>query len=417
MTDIVKRAGWLLGIFLVSILASGQEYRSFREERETILRTAEYRIGPFWIFPSIGFRDFGYDSNVYYEREEQTPVSDYTFTIYATARLHYLFHNNILFSLRESPAYVYYFNEKRERGWNNIFAPELRILLLNRFVINGGYLHRKTRYRATSEFNSRVNEYRKAFQGSLFLETPRGTSLGISGVSEEITYDEIEDPSISRSLGRKELEGNLEFYYRVFSDSVFFLKGGYKEYSFIDEASRWRDAYSYQAYSGIQFPLLGRIRGALILGYKKLVPRDANRKGFSGFIGDTSLSMRVSRFTFRFGFNRDFHFSYSSDAVFFIDNEAATGVSFYFTKFLRIDYDFRYGRYNYPEEILVISPGGQPEQIKRSDLYRSHVAGFVIRIIRNTGLGLAINYWARESNINYENRKRFFWGAFVTYEF
>jgi hypothetical protein len=66
---------------------------------------------------------------------------------------------------------------------------------------------------------------------------------------------------------------------------------------------------------------------------------------------------------------------------------------------------------------LVISPDGQPEQIKRSDLHRTHVAGFVIRIIRNTGLGVALNYWERESNVYVENRNRFSWGAYLTYEF
>jgi hypothetical protein len=362
-------------------------------------------------------RDIGYDSNVYYEREDQGPVFDYTFTIFSTVRLYYLFHHSIIISLRETPEYVYYFEEKKERGWNNILAPELRVLLLNRFVINGTYLDSKIRYRATSEFNSRVNEYRKGFKGSLFFETARGTSIGISGSSEEITYGDIQDLSISRSLNRKEQEASLEFYYRIFPESFLFFKGGYKEYNFIDSLYRWRDAYSYQAYSGIQFPILGRIRGALSLGYKKLVPREANKEKFSGLIGDTSLNIRVSRFAFRFGFNRDSYFSYWSDNVFFIENRLGAGVSFYLTKFLRLDYDFSYGRDNYLEEASAISPSGQPEQIKRTDLVRTHGASFVIRIIRNTGVGLAIDYWRRESNIYLENRERIFFGGFLTYEF
>jgi hypothetical protein len=159
------------------------------------------------------------------------------------------------------------------------------------------------------------------------------------------------------------------------------------------------------------------MRGALALGYKKLVPREANRQKFSGLIGNTSLNYRVSRFHFRFGFNRDCHFSYWTDSIFFIENRWGAGISFYLTRFLRLDYDFSYGKGSYPEEGSIISPSGQPEQIKRSDIFRSQGAGFVIRIMRNTGLGLAVNYYERESNVSFENRSRFFWGAFLTYEF
>ena len=165
---ILKKALFLLFFSSISILSYGQGYRSFRGEREDIINTAKYRIGPFWLDASIGLRDAGLDGNVYYEREDQDPVSDYTFTIFAEAKMSYLFRRSIIVSLRENPEYVYYFEEKKERGWNNFFSPELRILLFNRFVLNGRYLDSQMRYRVTSEFNARANEYRKGFNGSLF---------------------------------------------------------------------------------------------------------------------------------------------------------------------------------------------------------------------------------------------------------
>lgn len=412
-----RKALVLLFFSSISVLGYSQGYISFRDEREDIVNTSRYKFGPFWIYPSIGFKDIGRDSNVYYESEAQGPVSDYTFTIFATVKVSYLFRRSVILSLREDPDYVYYFEEAKERGWNNLFAPELRMLFLSRFALKGAYLNSKTRYRATSEFNARVNVYREGYNGSVFFETPRGTSLGISGSSQEIRYGDIPEFSLSRSLNRKEQEANLEFYYRFFRESYFFIRGGYKEYSFIEPLYRWRDAYSYQAYSGIQFPILGRIRGALSLGYKELMPKYVNKQAFSGLVGDTSLSLRVSRFGFRFGFIRDCYFSYYSDNVYFIENRLGAGISFYLTRFLRLDYDFSYGKDSYPEETFIISASGVPEPIKRSDLFRLHMAGFVIRIIRNTGVGLAVNYWARESNIYFQNRERFSWGAFLTYEF
>ncbi len=60
---------------------------------------------------------------------------------------------------------------------------------------------------------------------------------------------------------------------------------------------------------------------------------------------------------------------------------------------------------------------GRYEEIKRKDTYRIHTAGFVVRIIRNTGIGLMVNFWGRESNYYWENRNRRFIGGYVTYEF
>ncbi|MBN1222580.1 MAG: outer membrane beta-barrel protein [Candidatus Aminicenantes bacterium] len=412
-----RRALVLLAFFASSTLGFSQGYRSFRYEREEIIRTAPYKIGPFRLFASFGLRDIGYDSNVYYEREDQGPTSDYTYAASLAVEMYYLFHNSVIISLRENPEYVHYFEQKRERGWNNIFAPEIRVLLFNQFVLNGGYLNSKRRYRATSEFNSRVDEYREGFSGGLFYETARGTSLGISGSSTEISYGDVQGVPAFSSLNRKELEGNLEVYYPLTSETYLFMRGGYSEYDFVEPLYKWRDAFSYQVYSGIRFPLLGMIRGILSLGFKNLVPRRSGLKEFSGLVGNTSLDIRLLRFGFRFGFIRDSYFSYWSDSRYFIQNQWRAGVSFYPTRFLRIDYDFNTGRDSYPEDVTVVSPDGGLEQIKRYNRFRSHVAGVVVRIIRNTGLGVAVSYWDRESNAYLQNRERFSWGGFLTYDF
>jgi hypothetical protein len=409
----------LVGLLLslIPISSFGQRYRSFRDQRDDIINTAKYRVGFFFITPSLGLRDVGLDNNVYYEREEQGPVSDYTFTVFATARISYIYQRWMILSVTENPEYVYYFEQGKERGWNNLISPELKLFLLHRLALSGSYSNTKTRYRATAEFNERVDVYREGYRGSLFFETPRGTSIGVSGSTQDVRYGNAPELSNFNSLNRKEQDAKFEMYYRIGQEKFLFWNGGYSEYRFKDPLYRWRDAYSYQTSAGIQFPLLGRIRGALSLGYKQLTPRDVSKQGFSGLVGDTSLDIRVSRFAFRLGFTRDSYFSYWQDNVYFIGNQAGTGVSFYATKFLRLDYDFNFGTYDYPEPGIVRSPSGELELIQRSDDFRSHVAGFVIRVVKNTGVGLMVNSWTRRSNVSTENRTRTFWGAYVTYEF
>ncbi len=410
-----------LMFLLVSIYSYGQGYQEAKQELERIAKQTKWRIGPFRLFPTVNFTDIGYDDNVYHQRDEDNPVSDYTTTFSPQVKIYLLYRNFLILSLTENPEYVYYFKQKRERRWNNTISPEIKLLFLNRFVISGRYSYRNRRWRASSEFDVRANELRESYKGSLFYETARRVSFRMFASLEKISYEDITVPGeeiyLSRALNREERSGNLEFYYKVFSESFFFISGGYTEYKFEHLQSRGRDSYSYQAYSGIRFPLLGKIRGTLSLGYKKFLQRREEKKGFSGLVGNTSFVFRIRRFHLRFQYNRDFYFSYWTNSIYFIEDRYGGGISFYLTKFLRLDYNFSYGEANYPEKMPLRMLDGRYEEIKRKDTYRIHTAGFVVRMIRNTGIGLMFNFWERKSNYYWENRSRGFVGGYVTYEF
>jgi hypothetical protein len=373
----------------------GQTYRSFRSEQKQITEKARWKIGPFRIYPAVQFKNIGYDDNVYYQREEDDPASDFTGTIAPEIKAYFLFRNTMILSLTESPEYVYYHK--------------------------GSYSHSDRRHRATSEFDVRANTKTTGYRTGIFYETARETSFGFSGSIRTIRYEDITLPEeeiyLARALNREEQNGSFEFYYRVFSKSLFFLRGGYTEYKFEHVQSHWRNAHSYQVYSGIRFPLLGRAAGTLSLGYKNLVPVEEGRKGFSGLIGDTSLYFRVFRFGFRIKYERDCHFSYWTNNIFFKEYRYGAGISLYLTKFLRLDYNFYYGESDYPVAMTVQMPSGSYEELKRKDIHRIQTLGFVFKVIKDTGIGLMVNFWERESNYYWANRDRMFVGGYITYQF
>jgi len=411
----------LLLSFLSPCVGYGQSYKTFRSELEQIKERAKWRLGPFKIYPAIIFRNIGYDNNVYYQREEDEPVADFTATLSPQIKNYLIFQNHVIFSLTVNPEYVYYSEQKEERAWNNAFSPEVKFLFLNHFVISGEYTKSKRRRRPSSEFDVRANELREGYTGSLFYETGWKTSLGISASSVILSYEERslpgEEIGLSRALNRSEKNAHFAFYYRLLTESDFFIQGGYTEYEFENPESRWRNSQSYQVYTGLHFPILGKIQGTLSLGYKKLVPRTGDKKGFSGIVGDTSLDFRLKRFNFRLNYNRNGHFSYWTNNVYFIEDRYGAGVSFYLTRFLRIDYNLHYGESRYPEPIQHQNPDGSFSEQKRKDIYLTHSAGIVFRIVKNTGLGVMVNYWRRESSFSFENRERFFAGGYITYEF
>lgn len=409
-------------IILTSAISYSQSYQLFRYERENIIKNAKWKIGPFRIYPAIRFRNIGYDDNIYRKKEEDEPTSDYTATFSPKINIYLLFHNWMILSFSENPEYVYFVKEKRERSFNNIYMPGLKLLIFNRFVLSGNYQYRKARRRASSEFDVRADEKIEAYNSSFFYETGRGTSFGFSGTITKISYEDISLPGeeiyLSRLLNREERSGSFEFYYRIFSESFFFVSGGYTEYYFENIESRWKNSYSYHVYSGIRFPILGRVRGILSLGYKKLMPHIARKNGFSGLVGNTSLDLRVRRFGFHLRYSRDSYFSFWTDSIFFLEDRYGAGISFYLFRFLRLDYDFTYGKSHYPEPILIRLPDESYAEIKGYNIMRIHTAGFVFRIIRNTGIGLRINYWERDSNVRgWGGRKSWFIGGYITQEF
>ncbi len=411
----------LLLLVLFPGLNHAQSYRSFRADLEEIAQRTLWQKGPFRFYPVIGIRELGYDSNVYYEPEFAEPVSDYMAVFYADLNAHLVHKNRLILSLTWTPEYVFYVTETRERRWNHSISPEFKLRLLRRLVLSGGYSYSNRRRRPTGEFDVRANELIEGYHGGFFFETGWKTSLGFRASIRNISYEDITEPGqefyLSRDLNREEKNGSLEFYYRVLSNSYFFISGGYTEYDFEYIESSWRDSDSYQVYSGIRFPILGKIRGTLSLGYKDLVPRTSGKKGFSGLVGNTSLDFRLRRFGFRLSYLRDVYFSYWTNSIFFNEDRYGAGASFYPTRFLRIDYNFSYAEARYPEPLLPSMPDGNYMEIYRKDIYRTHSAGIVFRIIENTGIGLTVNWWERKSNLIWENRTRWFMGGFITYEF
>lgn len=414
----------LIGLFLMlSFPLFGQSYRAFHSDVQNILKKkSRFKFGPFRIYPQIHVRDIGYDGNVFRQQKADNPVSDYTATFSPVIQVNSLLSDWIILSLEENPEYVHYIKVKRERAWNNSITSGIKLLLLKRFVLSGRYYYSRRKRRGTSEFDVRARERSSGYTGRFFFETARGSMLGLTGSVQKISYEDInlpgEEISLSKWLNREERSGAAEFYYRLFSRSDFFITAGYTLYRFQNESARWRDSYSYQVYTGLRFPLLGRMRGTLSVGYKEFSPEAKELKGFSGLVGNASLNYRTGRFAFRMGLSRDSQFSYWTTNVYYIENRYTPGISFYLTRFLKLDYNLSYGENRYSEPDILRYPDGRAEEVKRRDVYKTQSLGLVVRILGQMGVGVSVNFWKVTSNFYQRgNREQFFVAAYLTQEF
>jgi len=413
---------WILLLILISAGLSAQSYESFQYEIENIKQNMTlWKIGPFRLYPRIRVRDIGYDDNIYGQREDEHPVSDYTATFSPELQVHIIFRDWLILSLQENPEYVFFLNEKNERTFNHTFTPGFKISPLRRFVISGHYRFGKRKQRITSEFDTRTFEEHHRYTGSIFYESSRSTMIGVTGSIRDFYYEDIsspeEDISLSKILNHREKSREAELYYRIFSRSYLFVKGGYSSYDFYDSGSSWRDAYSLQLISGIRFPMEGRIRGLISLGYKKLVPETQGKKGFSGLMANTSFDYKMGRFVFHISYTRDSLFSFSQENIYFIENRYGGGLSFYISRVIRLDYNYVFGGNLYPEAIQVFSDDNGFEEIKRKDVYHIHNIAIVFRVMKATGIGLSVNFWNRDSNYDLSDRARIFIGGYITQDF
>ena len=401
----MKKLRFCVAAVLLAVLwapALGQNYVSFETERNDITSRAKLRFGPFRFLPALQLKNIGYDNNVYYQQVGKTPVEDYTGTISPEIKGFLLFGRSLILSFTENPEYLYYARQTRLRTFTNSYAPKARLHLFNQFTLSGEYHFRKHLRRILSEFSSLVTDTTKGTTASFFYETPRGTSIGVTGTIDRFLYGDVILPEFealfSRTLNRKETTGSVELYYPVFSQSSFFVTAGATKYEFAHPSSRWRDSRSVQVAAGMRFPLMGRARGRLSLGYKKFVPEEAGRKSFSGLVADTDINFLFGRFSLRFGLGRETYFSYLENAFYYVENRVSPGISFYLTRRFRLDYDFRYGSLQYPEPFPIIAPEAGPLEISRRDTHRTHMIGLSIFFLRKTGIQLSYNILERTSN-------------------
>jgi len=418
-TDLMKSKGILCFSLALFVLFPGsllsQDHESFGNQLLNIRENSLFKIGPFYIQPRLQFRDIGYDDNVYFRRIEDDPVADYTAAFSPEVKISFLVGHTLILHFAENPEYYHYVNEKERRSLTNSYSTGFNLFLLRRFSLSGNYSHSRRWARVTSEFFAPSFITKEGVNGSFFYESSSRITIGLSGRSEQVSY---EDLLYEKELNRQEKEGSVEFYYRVFSESRFFLSVAYGDFQFEDVGSQWRNANSFQILSGIKFPLLGRIRGTFALGYKHFNLLTEEEDAHSGLVSQTNLSYRIGRFAFNLDYSRGIDFSFYQSNALFISDELRSGMAFYLSRSLRLGYDFRYGENNYPKSDMFFLPDGSIEEIKRRDIFRTHSVALVFRVGQSTGLGVSFNYAIHSSNhLYYGDRQRMFIGGYLTYDF
>jgi hypothetical protein len=409
---ILKCILWIIIAAVALKEASGYGYTRLGLELEQRIKEAAFRLGPLRIKTVLYLREFGYDNNVF--RTPSNPVKDFTLTAGPGFQIYLPVSKKIVFSIYESPQYVYFRETKRERTWNNYFNGQAHFAF-NRFFFTLGKGYSVAREIWNSEIDIRPQRKEDSYQGSAMWQPSKKTSFLFRYSQAKYDYEDLafERTSIKRELNRVEKYVNATGYYRLSFRTMFFVDFTYGNFHFEDPLSL-KNSKSYGLSGGFEFSPTGVVRGRINLGYKLLKPLAAGTQEYRGIFGDTNVSVRVLKpLNLRASYKRDISFSIWYNNAYFIENRAGLGASLYLFKSIRLDYDFSLGRNNYPQSSVL--PEGATQ--KRRDRFQYHSVGIYFRIKKNIGAGVSVYQWTRDSNLSWENANKTFLGMNLTYDF
>ncbi len=384
------------------------------KELEALWRKAALKAGPFHIQPAIWLTNFGYDSNVLYA--PNNPIKDYTLTAGPAVTVYLPISRRFVLSGSASPQYVFYAKTKEQRAWN-YYLTGAAALNLRQVFLSVDWLYTDARQRWNTEIDLRPRLKEDGLGASVLLQTSRRTSLAFAWKLLKFDYGNaiFDIFNIPQELNRKESYFDLSAYYQITSRMKYFIDLEYGRYDFdFAQTALLKNSSSKAAYAGFEFSPLGRIWGKIRVGYKQFDVLSTEGIDYRGLVGDSQVSVRLAKpFVIRAAYRRDVTFSLWYNNPYFLESMPSVGASFYLLKFVRLDYDFSFGRNNYAVAQVV----GVGESVKRLDDYRIHSAGIYFRVKKKTAIGFIMSWWSRLSNIAFEDDTRLFYGMNLIYDF
>ena len=414
---------WSLRLTLVALLIaapSGAQSVDLIEERLTDLRRGFFELGPFYATPVVRFSG-GYDSNALSTPEAQADIA----ALFGPGiGLALPLGSNAFLDVFQEVDFVYYKDNVDLRrifditrlggGWGG-----------RRYLLQINNEFRDETRRPTSEFDSPVEIRSNQLDVSttIALGWRHQLSASYSQMRTRILETANDNGTFLDRLNSVQNSISVDFSRRV-SVKTNALVEMFHEKLGLEDPTRDSDSYGMRA--GFDFspslasgsivpssPSAG-LSGQLLLGFRRLIPVDANRAEYTGLIGSVDV-MYVSSGGHRLGgiFSRDAVTSVLSENTYFI--EQRFGGSFRWQLFRRfsIEPGIMRGQNEYPlPRVLRIEDEVIEQEIE--DEHISYRLSFIYGIRPAFDVGVTAEYLDRSSNIRLFEKDRLMVNLFLT---
>jgi hypothetical protein len=381
-------------------------------ELERLIAASRLRVGPFYVKTVFSLSNAGYDSNVYRTPDHQ--LADYSLMVGPAWTIYWPIQKKVVFTLFESPRYVYFHKTVRERTWNNFLTGRFQ-LALSRVLVTAEAGYAVAREIWNTEIDIRPQRKTASALTSILWQPSGVTSFMFEVREFQFRYEDLafNEILLSHSLNHRERAFDAALFYQISGQVRARIQAGYASYIF-DSPESPRDSESRSVFGSIDFGATGIVSGQVRLGLKYFKPFSPGSSEFKGLAGDSAVGLRLGKnLKLRASYAEDVQFSMWAGYVYFVEHRFGGGVSVYVSPSFRLDYDFSSGRNAYSSA----SQGGGSSSGPRDDRLQDHTIGFYYRIKERIGLGIIVTRWERNSTVSSISGRRTFVGANLIYDF
>ncbi len=382
--------------------------KDFFKVKESIEESSWRKIGFIYIKPSLMIRDVGYSSNIYSYEKSKNP--DWTADLGASFIFSSILGNRFIIRVTDTPYYSFYLHNKKQENFNNRLKADL-ITYFGNINIHYSYSGGRFKTRPTSEFGAKTVIRNLSHNISLDLGRQNSLFFTIYLKNNRILFEDInylDDYDLSGTMDRiaNTIGGAVNI--PIFTRTHISFHFDYFDNNFLNNSLR--NGFGRKAYTQIEFPEIGIIKGRFSIGMKYFNPSEKDAEEYLKPVGSGNVSIRLFRkLNLLLGYTIDNHYSFSQSDAYFDTRSFSIGTNFYLTRFLRIGYRFS----NINNKYRLISD----ESLVRSDSWVSSDATVVFRIKRNLGFGIKYtNFSGRSTNLDFVRNYSFI-GGYITHEF
>ncbi len=354
---------------------------------------AKVHVGPFYLTPKFAVEEFGIDTNVFNNNQEQR---DFTFTLAPHVDLWVPFARRALITTSVTTDLVYYQTYTSERSFN----PDVRVrgdLFLNRITLFAEPRYLRSRQRMNYEIDARAQREERSVRGGTIVKVFPKLSIELAASRAELAFDADETfngTSLQETLNRETRILSATVRHQTTAYTTVAVRGDRATDRFAFSPDR--DSDSNRIMGGVEFNPRALISGSGYVGMRRFTPTSDALESFSGLSANATLGYTLLGSTrFLFTADRDVAYSYERSQPYYVVD--GYGIAIRRQLIGRTDITGGVQRHKYSYRDLVID-GVPGADLDRVDITRTWLATFGYRFGDSTRIGFGAFYRERHSN-------------------
>jgi hypothetical protein len=372
------------------------------------------RAGPFLLQPVFVLKDVGYDDNVRFD----TANPEGSTTATAGMGLNSLLLTGDRGGLRMYQEVDYTaFGSENELNYWNFLSRARGIFLMRKALLSLENDYSYTRQRPNTEIDQRVR-----LRDNVIVTSAKSLSKGRLGGSAYLKYetldygsDELDFNIPQNRLNRTEKSVGVAAELRVLPKTKLIAEGIIGDIDF-DDDSEGRDSDVDTLLFGMEFDPSATLQGRFLIGSTELVAPARPQNNIREPVGEAELSTRLgSRSRGRGTFERNLVFSIFQENLYYIGTYWTAAYEYFFSR--RISGELMYGEGTSEYPLEATRGGPDPFQGLRTDDFTRYQVALRYRVSDLAAFEVKWFHLERDSNDDFWDRSRNFYGFEYVYEF